>query len=51
MAAIDTPRTVETPSADLRARVLDLINASWTTQAISAAVQLGLPEGLIDGPQ
>ena len=51
MATIDTPRPVETPSADLRARVLALINASWTTQAISAAVQLGLPEGLSDGPQ
>ena len=51
MATIDTPQPVETPSADLRARVLALINASWTTQAISAAVQLGLPEGLIVGPQ
>ena len=51
MATIDTPRPVETPSSDLRARVLALINANWTTQAISAAVQLGLPEGLSDGPQ
>ena len=51
MATINTPQPVTTPSADVRARVLSLINASWTTQAISAAVQLGLPEGLRDGPQ
>ena len=51
MTTIDTPQPVETPSADLRARMLALINANWTTQAISAAVQLGLPEGLSGGPQ
>ena len=51
MTTIDTPQPVETASADLRARVLAMINANWTTQAISAAVQLGLPEGLRDGPQ
>ena len=51
MTTIDTMQLVETPSADSRARVLALINASWTTQAISAAVQLGLPQGLGDGPQ
>ena len=51
MTNIDTRQPVDPPSADLRARVLALINANWTTQAISAAVQLGLPEGLSDGPQ
>jgi hypothetical protein len=34
-----------------RARLLTLINASWTTQAISVATQLGLPELLREGPQ
>jgi hypothetical protein len=51
MPTFDTPQPVETPTADLRTRALALINASWTTQAISAAVQLGLPEGLSEGPK
>ena len=50
MTTIDKPQPVEAPRPDLGARVLALINANWTTQAISAAVQLGLPEGLSDGP-
>ena len=32
-------------------RLLDLINASWTTQAICAAVELGLPDQLAAGPR
>lgn len=34
-----------------RARLLSLINANWTTQAVSVATQLHLPELLRDGPQ
>jgi hypothetical protein len=34
-----------------RARLLRLINASWTTQAISVATLLGLPELLREAPQ
>jgi hypothetical protein len=36
---------------DERARLLSLINANWTTQAVSVAAQLHLPELLRDGPQ
>jgi hypothetical protein len=36
---------------DVRARLLSLINANWTTQAVSVATQLRLPELLRDGPQ
>jgi hypothetical protein len=36
---------------DARARLLSLINAHWTTQAVSVATQLRLPELLRDGPQ
>ncbi len=51
MTNIDTAQPVETQSADWRTPLLTLINASWTTQAIAAAVQLSLPESLRDGPQ
>ncbi len=51
MATFNIPQPVAAPGADLRAQALALINASWTTQAISAAVQVGLPDGLSDGPQ
>jgi hypothetical protein len=34
-----------------RARLLSLINAHWTTQTVSVATQLRLPELLRDGPQ
>ena len=51
MTNINMSQLAETRSADLRARMLALINANWTTQAISAAVQLGLPDSLSDGPQ
>jgi hypothetical protein len=33
-----------------RSRLLDLVNASWTTQALSTAARLRLPELLADGP-
>ena len=38
-------------NVDVRARLLSLINANWTTQAVSVATQLRLPELLRDGPQ
>ncbi len=38
-------------NVDERARLLLLINANWTTQAVSTAIQLGLPELLREGPQ
>ena len=50
-------RRTESPSAavpqddDVRTRLLSLINANWTTQALSVAAQLRLPELLRDGPQ
>jgi orsellinic acid C2-O-methyltransferase len=37
--------------AELRVQLRALIDASWTTQAIAAAVQLRLPEMLADAPQ
>ncbi len=37
--------------ADARARLLSLVNANWTTQAISVATQLRLPELLRERPQ
>ena len=36
-------------SAEERERLLDLVNAGWTTQAIGAAVRLGLPVALAEG--
>jgi hypothetical protein len=33
-----------------RERLLTLVNASWTTQAIGSAVRLGLPRALADAP-
>ena len=38
-------------NVDARARLLSLINANWTTQAVSVATQLRLPELLRDGPR
>ena len=38
-------------NVDVRARMLSLINANWTTQAVSVATQLRLPGLLRDGPQ
>ena len=39
------------PIADLRSTLLELIQAAWTTQAIHAACELGLPDWLAGGPQ
>ena len=36
---------------EARARLMTLINANWTTQAVSVGIQLGLPGLLCDGPQ
>ena len=38
-----------TEAAEKRERLLGLVNASWTTQAIGAAVRLGLPAALAEG--
>ena len=38
-----------TAAAEGRERLLGLVNAAWTTQAIGAAVRLGLPMALADG--
>ena len=40
----------DTPESADRHRLLGLINASWTTQAIAAAVKLGLIDALSAGP-
>ncbi len=40
-----------TQSAAAREQLLGLINANWTTQAVSVATQLRLPELLRDGPR
>ena len=47
---VSSPATA-THNVDGRARLLSLINANWTTQAISVATQLRLPELLRDGPR
>ena len=41
----------EGSDADPHARVLSLINASWTTQALGVITALGVPDLLNDGPQ
>lgn len=43
--------TASAQGVDARARLLSLIDACWTTQAVSVATELGLPELLRDGPQ
>jgi hypothetical protein len=46
-----TPDAAGTPAApSARKTLLALVNASWTTQAIAAAIQLGLPELLAQRP-
>lgn len=50
MTAVTTSQSVDSKSTDSRARLLALINANWTTQAISVATQLRLAELLFDGP-
>ena len=37
-------------TTDARARTMDLIAGCWTTQAIHAAVKLGIVDALADGP-
>ena len=44
------PPSSEPDSADRR-RLLGLINASWTTQVIAAAVELGLVDAMAAGPR
>lgn len=51
MATLPTALALELRPVTPRTRLRALIEASWTTQAIAAAVQLGLPGMLIDGPQ
>lgn len=51
MTMHESSSATATQNFDERARLLSLINANWTTQAISVAAQLGLPELLRDGPQ
>ena len=40
----------EPVAADARARLLELINANWTTQAIAVACRFDLPDHLAKGP-
>ena len=49
MTTHQTPSAPEASDAPSRDRLLSLINASWTTQAVSVAVELRLPELLRDG--
>ena len=51
MTTPESSVATEAQNADLRARLLSLIHANWTTQALSVATQLRLPELLRDGPQ
>lgn len=50
MTAADTPLCADSKNADARTRLLALINANWTTQALSVATQLRLAEFLGNGP-
>lgn len=51
MTACTPPRIGAAEHIDARTRLLALINANWTTQAISVATQLRLPELLDGAPQ
>ena len=51
MTAVATPSRGEPKREDARTHLLELINANWTTQAISVATQLHLAELLRDGPR
>jgi hypothetical protein len=42
---------VETAAADASTRLLELINANWTTQAIAVACRFDLPDRLATSPQ
>ena len=50
-AAAAQPGAAAERQPALRAELLAMINASWTTQALAAAVELGLPALLVDGPR
>lgn len=41
----------ESPDIESQARLLELINAAWTTQAVAAACGLELPDRLAAGPR
>jgi orsellinic acid C2-O-methyltransferase len=47
----DASQTPGADAVDAARRLYDLINASWTTQAVHAAVELRVPELLAAGPQ
>lgn len=49
MTTLDAPSATAAANVDARARLLSLIQANWTTQAVSVATQLGLPALLRDG--
>ena len=51
MTRNETLPEVGSSGVDERARMLSLINANWTTQALSAATRIGLPDLLQAGPQ
>jgi len=51
MTEVDTPAGDKHRREDARTRLLELINANWTTQAISVATQLHLAELLSNGPR
>jgi hypothetical protein len=51
MTTHESPSATARHDVDGRARLLSLINANWTTQAVSVATQLRLPELLRDGPR
>ena len=51
MTTHESPSVTATQDANARTRLLSLVNANWTTQAISVATQLRLPELLRDRPQ
>ena len=51
MATLRDGRTADQPPLAVRARLRELIDANWTTQAIAVAVQLRLPDMLVDAPR
>lgn len=51
MTTPDSPSAPIPGDARARARLLSLINSNWTTQAVSVATRLRLPELLREGPR
>lgn len=51
MPTTDASSAAAAQDSDRRARLLSLINANWTTQALAVATRLGLPELLRGGAQ